>query len=87
MSEPREPSFEEDFDCDTDPQEITIVGEDEITLYGIASTKAHNYAHEYNPSTGKATMKSNYAELREGYTAGFLAGFAFRMGGGDGDTL
>ncbi len=53
----------------------------ETTLYGIASTKAHNYAHEYNPSTGKATMKSNYAELKEAYTAGFLAGFAHKMGG------
>ncbi len=54
----------------------------ETTLYGIASTKAHNYAHEYNPSTGKATMKSNYGEIKKAYQDGFLAGFAFRMGGG-----
>jgi hypothetical protein len=79
MSNPNEPRFEDDFDCDEEPQEITVMGENEITLYSIASTKAHNYAHEYNPSTGKATMKSNYAELKEAYTAGFLEGFAHRL--------
>ncbi len=88
MSEPREPSFEDDFfnePSDDDPMETEPTYE--TTLYGIASTKAHNYAHEYNPSTGKATMKSNYAELKEAYTAGFLEGIAYRLGGGHGDTL
>ncbi len=79
MSEPREPRFEDDFDCDEEPQEIEMMSEGEITLYSIASTKAHNYAHEYNPSTGKATMKPNYHALKEGYTAGFLEGFAHRL--------
>ena len=76
MSEPREPRFEDDFDVDTDPPEQLRYNP---TLYDIASTKAHAYAQEYNPSTGKATMKSNYSELKEAYTAGFLEGFAHRL--------
>jgi len=79
MSNPNEPRFEDDFDCDEEPQEVEILETDEITLYGIASTKAHAYAQEYNPSTGKATMKPNYHALKEGYMAGFLEGFAHRL--------
>jgi hypothetical protein len=79
MSEPNEPRFEDDFDCDEEPQEITIMGEDEITIYSIAVTKAHNYAQEYNPSTGTVEDKANYHALREGYMAGFLEGFSHRF--------
>lgn len=79
MSEPREPRFEDDFDCDTEPQEPDHWTALETTLEDIAIVKAHNYAHEYNPSTGKATMKSNYSELKEAYKAGFLEGFAYRL--------
>jgi hypothetical protein len=79
MSEPREPRFEDDFDCDEEPQEIEMVSEHELTLYGIASTKAHAYAQEYNPSTGKVEDRHFYHALREGYTAGFLEGFAHRL--------
>jgi hypothetical protein len=79
MSQPNEPRFEDDFDCDTDPQEIITVGDDEITLYGIASTKAHAYAQEYDPNAGRVFQKGNYHALKEGFTAGFLEGFAYRL--------
>ena len=80
MSEPREPRFEDYFDCDEDPYEPPEYGEGRHpTIEDIAILKAHNYAHEYNPSTGKATMKSNYAELKEAYKAGFLEGFTHRL--------
>jgi hypothetical protein len=79
MSNPNEPRFEDDFDCDEEPQEVSIMSEGEITLYGIASVKAHTYAQEYNPSTGTVQDKPNYHALKEGYTAGFLEGFAHRL--------
>ncbi len=80
MSNPNEPRFEDDFfnePSDDDPMETEPTYE--TTLYGIASTKAHNYAHEYNPSTGRVEDKPNYHALKEGYTAGFLEGFAHRL--------
>jgi hypothetical protein len=79
MSHPNEPRFEDDFDCDTDPQEPPEWSIEETTIYDIAILKAHNYAHEYNPSTGKAIMKSNYGELKEAFKAGFLEGFSHRF--------
>jgi hypothetical protein len=82
MSEPREPRFEDDFfnePSDDEPQEIELMSTYEMTLYGIASTKAHNYAQEYDRSTGRVEDKPNYHALREGYTAGFLEGFAHRL--------
>jgi hypothetical protein len=74
MSEPREPRFEDDFDLDTDPPEQYTT-----TLYDIASVKAHAHAQEYNPSTGRVEEKPNYHALREGYMAGFLEGFSYRL--------
>ncbi len=62
--------------------EIRGIEQVDVSLADIAIVKGHNYAHEYNPSTGKATMKSNYGEIKKAYQDGFLAGFAFRMGGG-----
>ncbi len=79
MSNPNEPRFEDDFDCDEEPQEVEILETDEITLYGIAVTKAHAYAQEYDPTSGTVQDKPNYHALREGYTAGFLEGFAHRL--------
>jgi hypothetical protein len=79
MSEPREPRFEDDFDCDEEPQEVSIMSEGEITLYSIAMTKAHTYAQEYDPTSGTVKYKANYHALREGYMAGFLEGFAHRL--------
>lgn len=85
MSEPREPCFEDDFDCDTDPYEPAWRPP---SIMDIAIVRGHAYAQEYNPSTGRVEDKPNYHALKEGYVHGFLAGFAYRMGGGlDGDTL
>ena len=78
MSEPREPCFEEDFDCDTDPPEQV----EEFSLMDIAIVKAHAYAQQYNEHTGRVEDKPNYHALKEGYVHGFLYGVAYRMGGG-----
>ena len=56
-----------------------------ITLYKIASVKAYNYCEEYNPYTGRTEQKKGYLLLKEGYMAGFLAGFAHRLTGGNDD--
>lgn len=83
MSNPNEPSFEDDFDCDTDPPEQYEITEEamkqELTLYDIARNKAHAYAQEYNTHTGRVEDKPNYHALKEGYMAGFLEGFAHRL--------
>jgi len=81
MSHPNEPRFEDDFfnePSDDDPQEI-LIDAWETTLYDIASTKAHAYAQEYDPTSGTVKDKTNYHALKEGYTAGFLEGFAHRL--------
>ena len=49
------------------------------TLHDIAIVKAHAYAQEYNPSTGRVEDKHNYHALKEGYMAGFLDGFTYRL--------
>ena len=78
MSEPREPCFEEDFDCDTDPPEWSVEEfRTEFTLEDIAIEKGHEYA-----KTNAPLSRVVYAQLKEAYMQGFLAGFAFRMGGG-----
>ena len=82
MSEPREPSFEEDFDCDTEPFEQV-----DVSLLDIAITKGHAYAQGYNTYIGRIEDREGYHHLKQGYQDGFLAGFAFRMGGGHGNTL
>ena len=78
MSQPNEPRFEDDFDCDTEPADQYYRGET-TTLYDIAITKGHAYAQEYNKHTGRVEDKPNYHALKEGYTAGFLEGFAYRL--------
>jgi hypothetical protein len=75
MSQPNEPSFEDDFDVDTEPPEQY----EQPTLYAIASVKAHAFAQEYNRHTGRVEDKPNYHALKEGYTAGFLEGFSHRF--------
>ena len=72
MSEPREPSFEEDFDCDTEPFEQV-----DVSLADIAIVKGHEYAKEraYN-------NRVLYGDMKDAYKEGFLQGFAHRMGGG-----
>lgn len=82
MSEPREPCFEDDFDCDTEPPEQWGEFKTEFTLEDIAIEQAHEYATErWNGDVAYPIAKNAYQD-------GFLAGFAYRMGGGiDGDTL
>lgn len=67
---------------------IRGIEQEEVSLMDIAIVRGHAYAQEYNPSTGRVEDKPNYHALKEGYVHGFLAGFAYRMGGGiDGDPL
>ena len=54
---------------------------DDVTLYTIASIKAHTFAQEYNPSSGKVEDRHFYHALKQGYTAGFLAGFVYKLTG------
>ena len=61
--------------------EETKEAHDGITLYKIASVKAYNYCEEYNPYTGRTEQKRGYLLLKEGYIAGFLAGFAHKLTG------
>ena len=72
MSEPREPSFEEDFDCDTEPFEQV-----DVSLLDIAITKGHAYANALAPNS-----RVLYGDMKDAYKEGFLQGFAHRMGGG-----
>lgn len=71
MSEPREPRFEDDFDCDTDPPEPSVTNY-EITLEDIAIEGGHKYAQS-------TLNRALYAELKEAYKAGFLEGFSYRF--------
>jgi len=77
MSQPNEPRFEDDFF--NEPSDDEPYEQETTTLYDIASTKAWNYTLEYNPSTGMVSPKHNSAELKEGYMAGFLEGFSYRL--------
>jgi hypothetical protein len=54
---------------------------DDITIYKIASVKAYNHCEEYNPYTGTTQQKKGYLLLKEGYIAGFLAGFTYKLTG------
>jgi hypothetical protein len=52
-----------------------------VTMYDIATTKAHTYAQEYNSISGRIEEKHGYRHLKEGYVAGFLDGFAYKLTG------
>lgn len=67
MSQPNEPRFEDDFDCDTEPPEQYTT-----TLEDIAIEKGHEYAHNF-------LNRALYSELKAAYQAGFLEGFAYRL--------
>jgi hypothetical protein len=54
------------------------------TLYEIALVKSYSFTQEYNPISGQVEDKHGYSLLKEGYIAGFMAGFAHKMGGGHG---
>ena len=74
MSQPNEPRFEDDFDCDTEPPE-----QETPTIESIAITKAWTYTLEYDSNSGMVSPKPNSSELREAYKAGFLDGFSHRF--------
>ena len=74
MSQPNEPRFEDDFDCDTEPPE-----QETTTLYDIAGVKAWNYTLVYDSNSGMVSPRAFSAELKEAYQAGFLEGFAYRL--------
>ena len=63
-------------------EEIKEAHED-ITLYTIASVKSYNYCMEYDRYSGREVEKLGSMYLKEGYMAGFMAGFAHKMGGGN----
>ena len=50
-------------------------------IMGLAIVKAHAFSQEYNPNSGKVEDRANYHALKEGYTAGFLAGFVYKLTG------
>jgi len=63
-----------EFENDTDD-------EVQANIMGLTIVKAHIFSQEYNPSTGRAEDKPNYHALKEGYIAGFLAGFVYKITG------
>jgi hypothetical protein len=56
----------------------------DISIIDIAITKGHSYAQGYNTYLGKIEDREGYMYLKQGFTDGFLAGFAHRMVGGHG---
>lgn len=52
------------------------------TLYEIALVKSYSFTQEYNPISGQVEDKHGYSLLKEGYIAGFMAGFTYRLTGG-----
>lgn len=81
MSEPNEPRFEDDFDCDTDPPEwATEEFRTEFTIEDIAIEKGHEYARRETEGVFPPTHERHfYSELKEAYQAGFLEGFSHRL--------
>jgi hypothetical protein len=78
MSQPNEPRFEDDFDCDTEPADQYYRGETP-TIESIAITKAWNYTLEYDSNSGMVSPRAFSSELKEAYKAGFLEGFSHRF--------
>ena len=74
MSQPNEPRFEDDFDCDTEPPE-----QETPTIESIAITKAWTYTLEYDKTTGMVSPRAFSQEVKEAYKAGFLEGFSHRF--------
>ena len=74
MSDPQEPRFEDDFDCDTEPPE-----QETSTIESIAITKAWTYTLEYDSNSGMVSPRGFSTELKAAYKAGFLEGFSHRF--------
>ena len=56
---------------------------DDITLYTIATVKGYAYCEEYNPYTGKTEPTHGANFLKQGYVDGFIAGFTYKLTGGE----
>jgi hypothetical protein len=54
---------------------------DDITLYTIASIKGNNYMMDYDSNSGREVEKTGASFLKQGYIAGFLAGFEYKLTG------
>ena len=74
MSQPNEPRFENDFDCDTEPPE-----QETPSIESIAITKAWAYTLEYDSNSGMVSPRGFSTELKAAYKAGFLEGFSHRF--------
>jgi hypothetical protein len=57
--------------------------EQDLTMYTIASVKAYNYMMEYDPNSGSEVEKSGSSFLKQGYIDGFIAGFTYKLTGGE----
>jgi len=55
--------------------------EEQENLIGLAIVKAHAFSQEYDANSGRIKDRPNYHALKEGYTAGFLAGFNYKFTG------
>lgn len=62
-----------DYEIDDDEAQGNIMG--------LAVLKAHVFSQEYDSNSGRAKDRPNYHALKEGYTAGFLAGFVYKLTG------
>ena len=55
--------------------------EEQENLIGLAIVKAHAFSQEYDVNSGRIIDRQGYHNLKEGYTAGFLAGFNYKFTG------
>ena len=63
-----------------------MTDEEQYALIDIALVKSYAYCEEYNTATGRTEERNGARFLKEGFVDGFLAGVAFRMGGGHADS-
>ena len=55
----------------------------QYALIDIALVKSYAYMMDYDPNSGREVEKQGSSYLKQGFVDGFLAGVAFRMGGGE----
>jgi hypothetical protein len=55
--------------------------EKQASIMGLAIVKAHAFSQTYDSNRGRIVDRPNYHALKEGYTAGFLAGFVYKLTG------
>jgi GTP1/Obg family GTP-binding protein len=56
--------------------------EKQFALTEIAIVKSYTYMMDYDSNSGREVEKQGSLYLKQGFIDGFLAGVAFRMGGG-----